>query len=87
PAASRAPGGRCNVWRGPLGRRPGLPLAANIVLLIDGAAGLGDMGTLFFPTAVRIVDFHHALEHAGEVLVALLGSREHPDQKPRLGQG
>ena len=31
------------------------------------------------------MDFYHALEHAGKVLVALLGSKEHPDYKTRLG--
>jgi hypothetical protein len=30
------------------------------------------------------VDFYHALEHAGKVLVALLGSKEHPEYKTRL---
>jgi hypothetical protein len=28
----------------------------------------------------------HALEHAGRVLVALLGSKEHPEYKTQLGQ-
>jgi uncharacterized protein UPF0236 len=64
--------------------RRGLALAMQIVLLIDGAAGLANMGRLCFPTAIQIVDFYHALEHAGKVLVALLGSKEHPDYKTRL---
>jgi hypothetical protein len=42
------------------------------------------MGRLCFPTAIQIVDFYHALEHAGQVLVALLGSKDHPDYQPRL---
>ena len=66
--------------------RRGLALAAQVVLLIDGATGLAHMGRLCFPTAIQIVDFYHALEHAGEVLVALLGSKEHPDYKSRLGR-
>jgi hypothetical protein len=66
--------------------RRGLALALQVVLLIDGAAGLANMGRLCFPKAIQIVDFYHALEHAGEVLVALLGSKEHPDYKPRLGR-
>jgi hypothetical protein len=66
--------------------RRGLPLAMQVVLLIDGAAGLAKMGRLCFPTALQIVDFYHALEHAGKVLVALLGSKEHPEYKKRLGQ-
>jgi len=64
--------------------RRGLALAMQIVLLIDGAVGLANMGRLCFPMAIQIVDFYHALEHASEVLVALLGSKAHPDYKPRL---
>ena len=66
--------------------RRGLALARQVVLLIDGAVGLANMGRLCFPTAIQIVDFYHALEHAGLVLVALLGSKEHPDYKSRLGR-
>lgn len=65
--------------------RRGLALAMTVVLLIDGAEGLANMGRLCFPSAIQIVDFYHALEHAGKVLLALLGSREHPDYKRRLG--
>jgi len=64
--------------------RRGLALAMQVVLLIDGANGLANMGRLCFSTAIQIVDFYHALEHAGKVLVALLGSKEHPDYKTRL---
>jgi hypothetical protein len=64
--------------------RRGLALAMQVVLLIDGAAGLANMGRLCFPMAIQIVDFFHAMEHAGKVLVALLGSKEHPDYKTRL---
>ena len=66
--------------------RRGLALALQVVLLIDGAEGLANMGRLCFPTATQIVDFYHAMEHAGKVLVALLGSKEHPDYKARLGR-
>lgn len=66
--------------------RRGLALALQVVLLIDGAEGLANMGRLCFPSALQIVDFYHALEHAGKVLVALLGSKEHPDYKTRLGR-
>jgi hypothetical protein len=66
--------------------RRGLALALQTVLLIDGAEGLGNMGKLCFRGAIQIVDFYHALEHAGKVLVALLGSKEHPDYKTRLGR-
>ena len=64
--------------------RRGLALALQVVLLIDGAAGLENMGRLCFPTAIQIVDFYHALEHAGRVLEALLGSKEHADYQKRL---
>jgi len=66
--------------------RRGLALALQVVLLIDGAEGLANMGRLCFPGALQIVDFYHALEHASKVLVALLGSKEHPDYKRRLGR-
>lgn len=66
--------------------RRGLSLARQVVLLIDGAAGLANMGRDCFGSAIQIVDFFHALEHAGEVLVALLGSKDHPDYKARLGR-
>lgn len=66
--------------------RRGLALAVQEVLLIDGAAGLANMGRLCFPGAIQIVDFYHALEHAGLVLEALLGSKEHPDYRARLGR-
>ena len=65
--------------------RRGLALAMTVVLLIDGAEGLANMGRLCFSNAIQIVDFYHALEHAGKVLLALLGSKEHPDYKRRLG--
>jgi len=65
--------------------RRGLGLALQVVLLIDGAEGLARMGRLCFSNAIQIVDFYHALEHAGKVLAALLGSKEHPEYKTRLG--
>lgn len=66
--------------------RRGMALAMQVVLLIDGAEGLANMGRLCFPKAIQIVDFYHALEHAGKVLVALLGSKEHPEYKRRLAR-
>jgi len=65
--------------------RRGLAYAGKVVLLIDGAAGLENLGLINFKDALQIVDFYHALEHAGKVLVALLGSKEHPDYKRRRG--
>jgi hypothetical protein len=64
--------------------RRGLGSAQEVVLLIDGAEGLANMGQLCFPGSTQIVDFYHALEHGGKVLQALLGSKEHPDYKRRL---
>jgi hypothetical protein len=66
--------------------RRGMALAAQVVLLIDGAAGLANMGLISFKDAIQIVDFYHAMEHAGEVLVAVLGSKEHLDYQRRRGE-
>lgn len=54
-----------------------------VVLLIDGAPGLENMGHLNFQGATQIVDFYHGAEHAGKVVEAILGSREHPEYKAR----
>jgi hypothetical protein len=66
--------------------RRGMASAGKVVLLIDGAHGLENMGLISFKDAIQIVDFYHAMEHAGRVLLALLGSKEHPDYKRRRGQ-
>jgi hypothetical protein len=63
--------------------RRGMGTAGKIVLLIDGAAGLENMGKLNFKDCVQIVDFYHAMEHAGKVLEALIG-KNHPEYKKRL---
>jgi len=63
--------------------RRGMGSAGKVVLLIDGAAGLERMGRLCFKDCVQIVDFFHAMEHAGQVLEALIG-KLHPDYKKRL---
>jgi hypothetical protein len=65
--------------------RRGLGSVGKVVLLIDGAAGLEKMGLLCFKDCVQIVDFFHALEHAGLVLEALIG-KNHPDYQKRLGR-
>ena len=65
------------------GLRRGMATAKQIVLLIDGASGLKNMGKQNFKGCVQIVDFFHAMEHAGLVLEALLG-KDHPDYKHRL---
>jgi hypothetical protein len=64
--------------------RRGMALALQVILLVDGAACLEKMGRTCFSTALQIVDFFHALEHAGKVLEALLGSKNHPDYEKRL---
>jgi len=57
--------------------------AQKVVLLIDGAAGLENMGHLNFPKVIQIVDFWHGADHAGQVVEALLGNKEHPQYKAR----
>lgn len=69
---------------GPLLRREalrrGMGSVPQVVLLIDGAAGLEHMGKDCFKDCVQIVDYYHALEHAGKVIEARLG-KNHPDCK------
>lgn len=65
--------------------RRGMGQAGKVVLLIDGAPGLENMGKDCFKDSVQIVDFYHALEHVGRVLDALLG-KNHPDHKARQGR-
>lgn len=62
--------------------RRGMASAKEVVVLIDGAQGLENLGKLNFKDCVQIVDFYHALEHAGNVLNALIG-KGHPDYKVR----
>jgi hypothetical protein len=62
--------------------RRGMGGAGKVVVLIDGAHGLENMGKDCFKDSVQIVDFYHAMEHAGRVLDALLG-QNHPDHKTR----
>lgn len=66
--------------------RRGAATVPQTVLLIDGACGLEKMGQSCFPDALQIVDFFHAMEHAGEVLVALHGPQppDSPEHKKRL---
>lgn len=62
--------------------RRGMGAVGKVVLLIDGAAGLENMGKHNFKDSVQIVDFYHAMEHAGKVLEALIG-KGHPDYQKR----
>jgi hypothetical protein len=63
--------------------RRGLGQAKKVVLLIDGAPGLENTGKLNFRDAIQIVDFWHGTDHAGQVVEALLGSKEHPEYEAR----
>ena len=62
--------------------RRGMGSAGEVVVLIDGAPGLENLGKQNFKDCVQIVDFYHGLEHAGQVLSALIG-KDHPDYKTR----
>lgn len=62
--------------------RRGMGGAGKVVLLMDGANGLENLGRLNFKDGLQIVDFYHAMEHAGLVLAALLG-KDHPDYQRR----
>lgn len=53
--------------------RRGLALAQIVVFLGDGAAWIWENARLFFPTAVQILDFYHAVEHLGALARALYG--------------
>ena len=64
--------------------RRGMGNATHVVFLVDGAEGLECLGRDYFPGCTQIVDFYHAMEHASDVLVALLRSKDHPDFKTRL---
>jgi len=63
--------------------RRNMAQAGRVVLLIDGAAGLENMGRLNFRDALQIVDFYHGADHGGKVVEALLGGKEHPEYKAR----
>jgi DNA processing protein len=63
--------------------RRGLGSVGKVVVLIGGVAGLESMGRLCFKDGLQIVDFFHALEHAGLVLAVRVG-KKHPDYKKRL---
>jgi hypothetical protein len=67
--------------------RRGMGSAGEVVVLIDGAEGLENLGRQNFKRkngedCVQIVDFYHAVEHAGDVLATLIG-KDHPDYKTR----
>jgi len=53
--------------------RRGLALAQIIIFLGDGAAWIWENARLYFPTAIQILDFYHAVEHLGVLVKALYG--------------
>lgn len=63
--------------------RRGFGTAGKVVVLIDGANGLANMARFAFPGCTQIVDFYHAVQHAGLVLDVLLG-KAHADYRSRL---
>jgi len=63
--------------------RRGLFSAREIVLLIDGAPGLEKLGHDYFPGAVQIVDFYHALEHLQTLIETLWGKGDEVRNKRR----
>jgi len=56
--------------------RRGLAQAGVVVFLGDGAAWIWENARLYFPTAIQILDFYHAVEHLGELARALYGDSE-----------
>jgi hypothetical protein len=65
--------------------RRGMGDVPELVLLIDGAPCLEKMGRINFKESTQIVDFYHAMEHAGLVLDALIG-KGHADRKAQLNR-
>ena len=51
----------------------GMERAEQWVALTDGGSGLDDFMDVFFPRAVRILDFYHAAEHLGGLAKAYCG--------------
>lgn len=51
----------------------GMGRAEQWVALTDGGAGLDDFMDVFFPRAVRVLDFYHAAEHLGDLAKAYGG--------------
>ena len=54
----------------------GLEQAGQVVCMGDGAPWIWNLVEMYFPSAVQIVDFYHALEHLWSVGEALWGNRD-----------
>ncbi len=65
--------------------RRGSATAGQIIVLIDGAACLENLGRINFPGCQQIVDFYHAMEHLEALTDALLG-KTHPEHKKQYGR-
>lgn len=63
--------------------RRGVFMATEVVLLIDGATGLEKLGHDYFPDAIQIVDFYHALEHMQTLIETLWGKENEVRNKRR----
>ena len=63
--------------------RRGLFSVPEVVLLIDGAPGLEKLGHDYFPDAIQIVDFYHALEHMQALIETLWGKTDEARNKRR----
>ncbi len=63
--------------------RRGLALAQIVVFLGDGAAWIWENARIFFPMAIQILDFYHAVEHLGALARALFGEGDFATAKQR----
>jgi len=63
--------------------RRGIGSVKETVLLIDGAPGLERLGRDYFPDAVQVVDFFHAMEHVEILIEALWSNRDDAWKKRR----
>jgi hypothetical protein len=61
-----------------LAQRCGAGRAEQVVFLADGAACNWNLAADYFPTAIQIVDWYHAVQHLGAVAEAFFGSRTGP---------
>lgn len=63
--------------------RRGLFSVPEVVLLVDGATGLEKLGRDYFPEAIQIVDFYHAMEHLQILIETLWGKTDDAGNKCR----
>jgi hypothetical protein len=67
---------RPQLWA--LALRCGVPAAETVVFLADGAACNWKLAEEYFPFAIQIVDWYHAVQHLGAVAEAFFGCRTGP---------